>query len=215
MIRPKNVDEKKQFFEDYKDYTVYEISLKTKIPVHIIRQWRIDADIKSDTEQAPFLRAHRKRKSVNIVKVNSQDVWDNEAWFREAYSKYGIKTIARIISRTIRTVEKRFKRYGIKTKSLEESVKSKNQYNNREWLVKSYFDDKLGIRKMASIAGVSVYTIYDWLINNDIYPRTRNCASAMKRWKIRNAERLAKIDNYNKIHGTSIQSLKEIPRFKQ
>lgn len=216
MVRPNcnNVEELKKFFEEYNDYTTFEISLKTKIPADVLRKWRVKANIKSETEQSEFFRAHRNRKKTKLVKVTDPAIWDNKEWFVEAYSKHGIITISKIIGRASRTVLKRFKKYGIETKSWSESVKSKNPCNNVTWIVDHYYYQKTGIKKMAKLAGVSVYTMYDWFVNFNIYPRTRHKASALKRWRILKRRRIMTIDKYNKIHGTSIQSFKEIPRFR-
>ena len=216
MERPdcNNVEELKKFFDEYKDYTTFEISLKTKIPSDVLRRWRVKAGIKSVTEQSEFFRAHRNHKKVEIVKVTDPAIWDNKEWFVEAYSKYGIIKIAKIIDKASRTVVKRLKKYDIKTKSWSESVKSKNPCNNVTWIVDQYYYQKIGIRKMSKLANVSVYTIYDWLVSFNIYPRTRHKASALKRWRILKIRRIMTIDKYNKIHGTSIQSFKEIPRFR-
>lgn len=207
LPNPKDIEEIKTFFKDHEDYTLLEIALKYKIKPVYLKRWRVFAGIKSNTEQSNFLRSHKNKKPP-IERVNDQAIWDNKEWFVDAYSKHGIIVISRIIGRTIRTVQKRLARYGITTNSHHDSVKSKNPCNTREWIVEHY--RVMGIKKMAKLAGVSIYTIYDWMINYDIYPNTRHKSSAQKRWNILREKRLADIAEYNKTHGTSIQSFKEI-----
>lgn len=204
-----NVEEIKLFFKDHDDYTLLEIALKYKLKPTILKKWRAKIGLKSETRESDFLRSYKCKKK-DVVIVIDQSIWDNKEWFVDAYSKCGIAKISKMIGRTIRTVQKRFIRYGIKPKQWRESIKSKNPCNTKEWVNEKYNIEKMGIKRMAALANVSIYTIYDWMIDYDIYPRTANKASALKRWYILKNKRIEEIAEYNKIHGTSIQSFKEI-----
>jgi hypothetical protein len=187
-------------------------ALKYKIPPGSLRNWRVKAGIKSKTPRSEFLKSHKLQKKLVIEHVYDPLIWDNKKWFEDTYLKYGIATISKMIGKTIRTVQKRLAKYEIKTNSWRESIKSKNPYNNEAWIVEQYFNKKIGATKMAKIAGVSIYTMYDWLVSNGIYPRSINKTSAILRWRILKEKKRLNLEKYNKIHGTSFQSFKEVSR---
>ena len=126
-----------------------------------------------------------------MPKVDDQDVWDNAEWFEEYYTvkRYGIASIAKIISRSPRLVVLRLERYGVEKRSHSQAVKSSNPCSNADWLIYHYgtrdeyvawaaktktdADDDGGqcwsLRKCAAFAGVVPATVYNWLVrvNNE------------------------------------------------
>jgi transposase-like protein len=205
-----NVEELKSFFKDHEDYTTLEIALRYKIAPGSLRCWRVKAGLKSKTAHSEFLKSHKLQKKLIIEHVHDPLIWDNKEWFENAYSKYGIITISKIIGKTIRTVQKRLAKYEIKTKLWKDSIKSKNPYNNEAWIVEQYFTNKIGVAKMAKIAGVSIYTMYDWLVSKGIYPRSISRAGAIYRWRMLKIKKKLRLEKYNKVYGTSFQSFKEV-----
>lgn len=180
-------DDVKKFLDDNDYLTIYEIAIKLGKSPSTIRNWRRKTGL---SKEYPF-KDRPKVRAQNLPKVNDQDVWDNGEWFEEYYTnkKYGIATIAKIISRSPRLVALRLGKYGIETRSHSQAVRSTNPCAEAEWLVFHYStrdeyvawakstgvkpDPEGGkcwsLKKCSEFAGVVPATIYNWLVrvNNE------------------------------------------------
>ena len=166
-----NVDELKEFFVKYDSYTNFEISLRFKVPIKTIQNWRKKCGM-CRKRQSNF--TNRKYEKKNYEIISDPIIWDNHDWFYQKYviENLGIRIISKILGgKSLCTIYYRLKKYNIPIKTYYESIKIKHKCFNKEWIYKCYFKDKLSIVKMAKLAGVNAYTIYDWLIKFDIYPR--------------------------------------------
>jgi hypothetical protein len=203
-----NIDSIRRFFDNHKDYNFYELVLKYGIKPSTLKGIRAKAGIKSDTKQSNFLRSHKPKTSERVLpSVTDRAIWDNKEWLTETNKKYGIVAIAKITGKYVWDIQRRFKKYNIRAIPLAERLK-KNKYDTDEWINDSYFVKNLQIETMAKIAGVSIYTIYDWLVARNIYPRDLHTSNAYRNWCIKSAK---KLEEYNKKYGTKLQSIREIP----
>lgn len=180
-------DEVKQFLDDNDHLTIYEIAINLGKSPSTIRNWRRKTGL---SKEYPF-KSRPKIRAQSLPKVDDQDIWDNGEWFEEYYTtkKYGISTIAKIISRSPRLVALRLEKYGIETRSHSQAVRSSNPCSEVEWLVFYYgtrdeyvawaakndveADPDGGkcwsLKKCSEYAGVVPATIYNWLVrvNNE------------------------------------------------
>jgi len=178
-----DVEQLKQFFEKHKEYKTHEISAKYMVPTSTVRYWRRKCGCTKESKHKHKLLSMRKqRKVVEVEKVNDPEVWDNHDWFEEMYvnRKLGADLIARMIGKARKTVYNRLLRYGIETRSLKEALKSKNEYYSKEWLIDNYIKKNRRLIDCAKEAGVSPYTISNWLVSFGILPRDEALALAWK-----------------------------------
>jgi transposase len=129
---------------------------------------------------SPFASAKHINKPKDVETINDPAIWDNPEWFRRKYHEEGIgtPTIARIINRSIVLVVGRLRRYGISLRHHSEAVKSRSIHCSREWLHEQYYVKKQSLKECAGMAGVSPYTIYNWLVKFGMEPRTMHQAMA-------------------------------------
>lgn len=160
-----------KFFEDHDDYKTHEIACKYSIPISTVRYWKQKVGIKSQESSLTKLKTRYKAKEYE--KVTDPEIWDNPEWFKKMYEEngYGAVIISKIIEKSRSTVYNRLIRYEIKIRNVDEAKKSKNVLCNKEWLIENYLKKHIPKYKLAKIAGVSEYTISNWLIKFGILPR--------------------------------------------
>lgn len=128
-------------------------------------------------KERPFESIKVPPNKINdrLPRITDRNIWDNAAWFHEMYivNRYGIYLISEMIDRDIFIVRRKLKRYGIKTRSVEEAVRSKNKCCTYEWLEEHYIILGYSILKCAEIADVNGYTIIAWLTKFGIKVRDK------------------------------------------
>lgn len=178
-IDSSNIESLRKFFADHYDYKTHEIACRYGIPISTVRYWKQKAGIKSKKSDLTKLKTRYKAKEYE--KVTDPEIWDNPKWFKKMYgeNKYGAVIISKIIGKSRSTVYNRLMRYEIEIRDIDESKKSKNELCNKEWLVENYLKKHIPKYKLAKIAGVSEYTISNWLIKFGILPRGLGQASVV------------------------------------
>lgn len=136
-------------------------------------------------KERPFESIKVPPNKINdrLPRITDRNIWDNAAWFHEMYivNRYGIYLISEMIDRDMFIVRRKLKRYGIKTRSIEEAVRSKNKCCTYEWLEEHYIILGYSILKCAEIADVNGYTIIAWLTKFGIKIRDKYEALAGER----------------------------------
>jgi hypothetical protein len=125
------------------------------------------------------------KKPPKVAKGPMPKNWDNKKWFEQTYEKMGLRAIALLLRKgnDYKFVTRRLKKYGIRRKTSAERTMSQNPCFDEGWLYYYYADRKdylkwcrkenvescrkggrrLTLTKCAEIAGVSCYTITNWL----------------------------------------------------
>jgi hypothetical protein len=136
-------------------------------------------------EKRPFdsIKVPPNKINDRLPRITDRKVWDNAEWFHEMYvvNRYGIYLISKMICRDMFIVRRKLKRYGIKTRSYDEVVCSKNKCCTCEWLEENYVILGYTIRKCAQMAAVNNYTIIAWLTKFGIKIRDKYEAVAGER----------------------------------
>lgn len=158
-INPSDKDSLLAFFAKYNKLSESELAILADRSTYTIRRWKRLCGL-SENKQPIYKPITYKKKLPEII-----GDWDNPEWFDTMYHKnnYGIHQIATMINKAIRTVEKRFKKYGIRTKSHKGSTKSKNPFCNRDWLHRHYIELRWSKQRCADAACVTRNTISNWL----------------------------------------------------
>ena len=195
---PSDVEALRRFFEEHSDKSTYDLCRMIGRSASTIRNWRRNCGLPS--KPSPFANMARPVKPKEEVEALPPEVWDNVEWFRQAYTdkKWGIPTIARQIGHGVAFVSSRLKRYNIQTRKHADSCASKNECCSEQWLMENYATKQqylewaqnkgiepsvecgrgYSIRKCARVAGVTPYTVYNWLAKFKI--STRNIHDAMR-----------------------------------
>jgi transposase-like protein len=173
---PENTRSLRAFFEEYGHLKSTDLAMLADVGMTKLRRWRDRCGYKPedggwgvDKDKRPFKGTiHQK---VEVEKV-PPEVWADSNWLRQKYeSGCGIRLIARMVNRNIKTVFDRMQRLGIVTR--DNKTVSKNPCCNRDWLIEHYEILGLSIRECARLAGVNRYTIYNWLVKYKIYIRDK------------------------------------------
>jgi len=180
LPNPKDKEMLKLWFEQNQDLTTLELATKAGVSPSTIRNWKRSCGL--ELGKSPFDVSYKMSKK-NVEKVDDPIIWDNKSWFEDQYriKGRGIYLIARVIGRSTSLVKGRLDRYGIPLRSHSEAVKSKSPYCNKEWLELNYIELNKSLAKCAEEAGVSPYTICNWLAKFDIPIRDIHEAMAGRR----------------------------------
>jgi hypothetical protein len=89
------------------------------------------------------------------------DDWKTLEWLTEAKTKYGIRRVAELSGHSLCGLYNMMYKMGYKKQEA-------HPCNNSEWLYKHYITDQLTIPQCVALAGVSISTFKQWLINNNI-----------------------------------------------
>lgn len=133
LMDPADVNDEEslhRFFEDYKSLSNPELARLLGKTILTIRYWKYKFEGRK-WPQKKYHKAHEAPKD-----------WDNEKWLRWIYleEKVGINSIAKIVGRSIKIILNRFKKYNIKIRSFDDTVKSSNPCCNIFWIVEHYFE---------------------------------------------------------------------------
>lgn len=148
------------FFTKYSKLSENEQAIMANRSTHTIRRWKRICGLSKNKK--PLYQKISYRKILNKTSEN----WDNPEWFNKMYHEngHGIRQIAFMIDKAIRTVEKRFNKYKVKTRTHKDSTKSKNKFANEEWLQRHYVELKWSLEQCAQAACVTKATVVDWLV---------------------------------------------------
>ena len=180
-IDSSDIEVLKKFFKDNEYMTNMELARVAGVHAATIRSWRRKCGVKQVLKvNMSFARPHRTG-AKDRPSITDQKIWDNKEWFEDFYykKKFGILAISKIIGRTVDLVYGRFRKYGIKARTHKESMKNSNPFCNENWLNEQYNIKRLCASKIAKIAGVNEYTIYNWMTKfglevRDIYESSIN-----------------------------------------
>lgn len=166
-INPSDKTSLLAFFAKYNKLSENDQAMIAGKSTHTIRRWKRICGLSKNKK--PLYEKISYRKKLNRVNED----WDNPEWFYKMYHEngYGIRQIAFMIDKAIRTVEKRLSKYNIKTRSHKDSTKSKNKFANKEWLQRHYVELKWSLDRCAIAACVTKATIVDWLVAFRIFIR--------------------------------------------
>ena len=198
-----DIDQLKNFFNDHKDYKTHEIACKFDVPVSTVRFWKQKAGIKDYTEAAErLIEMKSKYEPGEYELIDDPKIWDNRDWFYKKYVEEGLGTaiISKMINRSRPTIIKRLKRYRIDIRSMDICRRSKNKYFDKEWLIDKYYNNHMPRYKVAKLAGVSDYTISNWLIHFGILPRDNAHATVVSATSKR-------VERYRRRNGTSLPKI--------
>jgi hypothetical protein len=181
MIRPDGSNPRTlaMFFEENKYLTTSELACLAGVNMETIRLWRKKCGLKSTgngwgskRDKIPFTAPKRQRQTFEVT---PRDVWDNYEWLNTKYAieGKGIRLISRMTNANFKLIWQRLRRYGIQIRSHELATSSRNPCCNRKWLLDHYEIEGLSLPRCASLAGVSTYTIYSWLVKFNIYIRDK------------------------------------------
>jgi transposase len=187
----KDIESLKKFFEEHEGYTNMELALRYRVTARTILNWKYKCGIETKKFKP---RQEHKHEVFVPDEVVDESIWDNHDWLYEHYVVKGLGTpkIARIAGTYDKKIQRRLRRYGIERVGFG---RCNNKCCNKEWLVKHYLKEKMTLMECAKLANVNIYTIYNWLLKFDIYPRGQHEASA--------------VANRRKKFGTSLSRNKE------
>lgn len=183
-VQDRRWDDVKKFLEENKYYTLPELSLIVGRSMVTLRRWRQKVGL---SRESPFKGCAVVPRAAFIPnKIIDKSEWDNAEWFHQQYevNGLGLKKISLIISRRPKIVIARLKKYGIATRSFEESMKSNNPCSTHEWIVYHYAtreeylewinDHKMRpdaeggkgwtIAQCASVASTTPSAVHSWLV---------------------------------------------------
>lgn len=195
----KNTEVVEQFFDTFEGLTTAELATLAGVSTVTIRRWKKRLGL-SSPKPSQFMKNYTPQKLDLEEKI--EEDWNNEEWLREKYldEKLGVAAIAKMLGKRPCNIYLALKRHGIPTRSLKEAVKSDNPCCTKEWLMYHYADRPeyekwcqetrqeaepdggmgLSLRNCAEIAGVSRYTIYNWLVKFRMYIRSQKEAAALR-----------------------------------
>lgn len=191
-----NKEDLEEFLNEYSDYTTCEQAILLNISPRKLRYWKSKYGLSKG--RLPFMKNYKPpKKTLNYTTVEPI-IWDNEEWFRKAYitENKTVTDIARIIKRDPVIVYRRLRKFNVPIKD-DSWTKSDNKYCNEDWLMYHYadrqyyiewcrFNDKpiddgglmLASISLSELAGVSEYTIYNWLAKFNIPLRSHVLAQS-------------------------------------
>ena len=97
--------------------------------------------------------------------------WDTAEWWRAHYPRYGMHILVRETGLGYRTVRRRVQKHCGGIRSHQEATHPTHPCCNEEWLREHYIDQGLSQKRCGVIAGVSDYTIRNWLVRYGIQVR--------------------------------------------
>lgn len=187
----------KEFFEEYKELKSNDQAAILGCSSSLIRKRKRQLGL--NMSRSEMMQDYKSPQKADSYPKIGPEIWDNRDWFYEHYVVKGLgkRTIARIIDRSKEIVFRRLERYGIPDAHHEHKVT--NPCCDEEWLVRHYCrrrdylkwceengrdplpDGGMGlpIYPCAEIAGVSRYTIYNWLSKFGIYIRANTEAVSL------------------------------------
>lgn len=125
-------------------------------------------------------RARSKRVIKKPLTINKRVVDPpppaeyTHAWVLECFDAgYPVRSIARAANKNRETIAKVLIKNNRQIRDAKEVLKSTHPCCNRAWLKKHYIDKKLSQTQCARLAGVSRYTMGEWLVQHGF--RTRPC----------------------------------------
>ncbi len=192
------------FFKNNPNFHNWELATIAERSLPTIIKWKRRVRQHLGDKANEFLRDNsvpfeRHRVPKHKIPSNlSPDVWDHKEWFYDQYvnNKFGILTIARMISRSHIIVMRRLKRFGIESR--EPNIIT-NSCCDPEWL-HYHYDTKFdyinwcwgkrenpkngggktwSINKCAKIAGVSHTTMLLWLVKHKLKIRDKREAGVV------------------------------------
>jgi len=195
-VDPSDDESLRQFFDEHYDYTTLELRIKYNIPTSTLNTWRRRVQ---KSKSRPKVFKNYRKKPIKVEIINDPEVWDNGPWFEEMYvnRKIGAYVIARMINRSVTIVYRRLEKYGITLRSHKEAMEPKNKYHDQNWLWTNYVYHHRTVNDIAKEAGVSYYTICNWLAEFCIPIRDNSAHSVIK-------NRRERIEKYKQKNGTSI-----------
>ncbi len=183
---------------EYNDLSTSDLALLAGKSVTTIRRWKRKYGFNSD--RPSFMTQYRcpKRATADHDTTN----WDTKDWLYQKYivEGLGITAIGNLVGKAAWSISVRLKRHGIPIQ-YQSRNKSQNPFCNKPWLAYHYCGRRaylewceeaeevpdecgglgLSLGKCAEIAGVSPYTIYNWLSKFSIYIRSKEEARAAAR----------------------------------
>lgn len=187
-IDPSNIQSIIKFFEEHYDYTPQEIRLKYGIPVSTQNYWRRKAKIGKGRPKA--FKDH-KRKPIKVDVITDPSIWDNGPWFKEMYEnrQIGAYVLAKMINRSVTIVYRRLKKFRIDIREQKLAVKPKSKYYDRDWLWENYVRLNRTADDVSKEAGISCYTLFNWLSDLEIPIRGKSDYLVIKTRKRKARER--------------------------
>lgn len=171
----KDIESLKKFFEEHEGYTNMELALRYGVSARTILNWKYKCGIETKKFKA---RQNYKHKVFVPDEIVDESVWNNHDWLYEHYvvKGFGVPKIAKITGTYNGKIQRSLKRYQIESAGFG---RCRNKCCNKEWLVEHYLKQKMPLAECAKLAGVNPYTIYNWLLKFDIYPRGPHEAGAV------------------------------------
>lgn len=142
--------------------TAREMALEAGVKIGTMRYWIRNCQGKT-----------KKRSQKVIIPNNIPDNWDTAEWFDEQYNvkHAGIPTISKLIGKSCGFVSDKLEEYGIKRRSLAESMAILRKRPSLEWLNRNYIENGMSVQSCAEKFGVSWDTMFQSLCDNNIYVR--------------------------------------------
>jgi len=176
----KILEDKRKFLEITKDLTIYQQALLANRSIDTIDTWKNECNFPKGKKPPGDCRLEK----INIDHEEVPEDWDNKEWLTQAYAKYGMPTLARMVGApNAPYIEHRLKRLDIPTKSLLEATKPKHECCSEEWLYYHYSrreeylewckrndiepdehgGQSLSVKACSELAGVVQQTIVNWM----------------------------------------------------
>lgn len=173
--------------EDHQFMTNMEIAQCAGVSVKTVQNWKKAKNIPNNVttwggncSSRPFSYINR---GIAYPKVTDRKIWDNKFWLNYMYNevRLGTSIISSIVGRSNFYVKRRFRRYGIKLRSIKEGSVTLNPYCVKEWLEEHYVLERKTLSECARLANVNNYTIYNWLVKYGFEIRDKYEANAVPR----------------------------------
>ena len=171
-MNTKDLNSLREFFRIYEGLTDGQLAILADRSISTITDWKRRCGIIKNGYCKPT-------KTIPLA----GDYQDTKEWFEKAYSKHGLRAIGKMIGKNWQFVARRLKKYGIRSRTHEEAVASKNPCCTEDWLYYHYArrdeylkwcerqriepcpngGQGLTLRACAKLADASRGTIQSWL----------------------------------------------------
>lgn len=169
-----SLEEWKKFFQIFASQTATQQAAIANVSIDTIYKWRKRCEIPSKPTPPQFLISIQKSRIKDWDPVPED--WNNKEWLAKAYTKYGMRAIAKMVNKKPKWICDRLRQLGIKTNPNRTTNGSLNKdpewayyhYAYRSeyltWCKKNniepceYGGQGLSMTKCAALAGVSYRT---------------------------------------------------------
>jgi len=148
-----------QWFANHPYLTTNDHARVANRSVYWIRKLKNFANIKG--RMPKNLPKSSRKKTINTIHVPED--WDNDEWLRKQAKLHTVSAISKATGLSRKSIYNRFKKYGIKGKTLDEALEPKSPYFSHKWVYEHYVTKGMSQRDCAKVAGICVQTFSNWL----------------------------------------------------